>query len=137
MGYEPDSPDGNSPMLNWAKQTHAKAQRERRIQFASGFMGRQTPNGFVPRPVSSIAGFSLPPGIAVREMSVCQKITEDDGSTTTRELFVRGLFSVLYDKNEEGDPIDSEGNILDETTDPPIPDVTDEDTVGGFEIIET
>jgi hypothetical protein len=132
MGYRPTQPDGDSSFLDWAKKTHDAAQKERRVFLCGGFMGVQTGNGVSPRIKGGDEGFSLPPGIEVRELSVCQ--LQSDGST--RQLFVRVLSSVLYDKNDDGDPVDSDGNVLDETTDPPLPDVTDSEDASGFEIDE-
>lgn len=116
MGYEPDIPDGNTPFLNWARQTHDKAQRERRMQFATGFRGTQTPNGFVPRVSGGdIDGFAFPDGIELRELSVC--VRNDDG--THEEMFIRAYTTVIYKKDDNGAPIDKDtGEILDDL--PPV-----------------
>jgi hypothetical protein len=105
------------------------------MQFPHGIKSSQSAQGVLLEGNFG-AGFRLPTGIAVRELSVCLKIDNGDGTFAHEEAFVRGLFSVTYKKNGDGDPVDSEGNELDETTDPPIPDLTDTDVVSGFEIVE-
>jgi hypothetical protein len=107
-----------------------------RLQISHGIKTTQGPMGVLLEGNFG-DGFKLAPGIAIREMDVCLKITDANGNVTGHEeAFVRGYFSVVFKKNDDGNPVDSDGNELDETTDPPIPDLTDTDVVSGFEINE-
>lgn len=124
-GYEPPIPSGNTNLHNWARHTGEVAQRVRRIQFSSGFHGRQTPQGFVPATGNRADEFSFPPGIELREEQICREVIDENGVVTgTETRWIRGYFSIVYNKNDEGQPIDDEGNVLGPETDPPLPDVT-------------
>jgi hypothetical protein len=134
----PPKPTGDGPPATWFKWAHESIANL--LTFAPrvpGALVSKTTKGIFIKPLPQAGGIPLPPGIEVREMSVCQPEVDDEtGETTHVERFVRVLCSVIYDKNDDGDPVDSEGNVLDETTDPPLPDLSGEDQVSGFEITE-
>lgn len=108
MGYNPHIPDSKSPQQNWAKETHNKAQYERRMLFSSKVLGTQTSRGFVPRASQADGDFEFPDGIEWREYDVCVQL--DDG--TSRAGFVILPGSVYYFKDAQGNPVDENGNAI-------------------------
>lgn len=74
--------------------------------------------------------FDFPPGIELREYSICRTKTIN-GVPTKVERWVRVYSTVVYNKDAQGNPIDDEtGALLDPTSDPPLPDTTDEEDEG-------
>jgi hypothetical protein len=68
-----------------------------------GILTDHTTRGVFRRAQFSNGGGSFPPpGIELRELSVC--VRNDDG--TTEEMYIRAYCTVIYKKDGGGDPID-------------------------------
>lgn len=114
----PPKPTGNSNEARWHQWVHESLVNL--LTFAS-----RSPNALVSRTTRGIfikpnavgvsgPGFKFPPGIGLRELSVC--VRNEDGST--EEKFIKVYGTVLYSKNSQGQMVDDDGNLLDEYANP-------------------